>query len=87
MKKYHDKEQMEAEVKKYISIGMPLEEAKRIMEESGFRCSEDWCEPPCLSCLASTPVNFLMVDEISIRLYHEKGVVTGLEVLCYGLGP
>src|SRR5438128_9209704 len=49
MKLHFDNEAMREEVLKYVSIGMPIENAKRIMQDSAFRCEDAWFFGP--SCL------------------------------------
>jgi hypothetical protein len=37
---YYEKLWMEAELSRFISAGMPLDEARKVMENNGFRCEE-----------------------------------------------
>jgi len=97
MKRYFDNAKMEAEVRKYISEGMPVNQAKQIMEDSGFKCEErvSWInKPPALRCTGIYPRSwaerwnaFLMADVIDVYLSHEAGIVKGIEVTCWSDGP
>jgi len=82
-----DKDAMQAEVLKYLSPGMPIENAKRIMEDSGFKCENSLSMgPPAVSCVHASH-HFLMIDEIQVLLYHEAGKLTKIEVDCGTIGP
>jgi hypothetical protein len=89
MKLQFDSEAMRVEVLKYLSIGMPIENAKRIMEDSGFKCHDSWwvADPSCVDCLAVYAAHFMFSDEIRVFVYHEAGHVTDIKVECYSIGP
>jgi len=93
MKLHFDKVAMQAEVLKYVSPGMPVENAKRIMEDSGFACEKSFYEgPACVLCSAVYRGHFFStvesgIDKIHVRLYHESGKVTEIKTECYSVGP
>jgi hypothetical protein len=88
MQLHFDKEEMRAEVLKYLCVGMPVENAKRIMEDSGFECEEsDFDGPSFLRCSAVYKSHLLLGDEIFVDVYHESGVVTDIKVNCHCVGP
>lgn len=96
MQHIFDNEAMREEVLKYLSVGMPIENAVRIMQASGFECKEfDWmgdpkdtpiqCHawgPPIESFLGST----LVGREMFVSLHHEGGKLTKVEVRCQCVG-
>jgi hypothetical protein len=84
-----DKEAMRTEILKYLSIGMPIENAQRIMEDSGFKCQEAWWEGErSLACVAVCRTHHLFFsDEIHVSLYHESGQLASINVDCYSVGP
>ena len=41
MELYLDENAMKAEVLRYVAVGMPIDEAKKVMETHGFKCSCD----------------------------------------------
>lgn len=92
MKLYFDERdntKMEAEVRRFIAEGMPIEQAKQIMEENGFECERrsNWRDkPPHLCCSRVYPHpwkwrlnHLLLADVIDVHLYHEGGTVKGIE--------
>lgn len=85
MKLQFDNQAMREEVLKHVSVGMPIETAKQLMEASGFRCEEGWSS--CLNCLARYKSNFFMSDEIWVLLHHEDGKLSRIEVDCHSVGP
>lgn len=89
MKLHFENEAMRAEILKYLSVGMPIENAKRIMEDSGFKCQEGWFSGPAyLHCSAVYGTHHLLIaDEIRVRLYHEAGKLSGIRVDCHSVGP
>jgi hypothetical protein len=88
MKLYFEEEAMRAEVLKYVSAGMPIDNARRIMEDSGFKCEDNYVRGPgCLSCRAVYDTHFLLADEISVSIEHESGKVIDVKVDCYCVGP
>jgi hypothetical protein len=47
MELHLDEREMAAEVLKYVQMGMPVDDAKRVMEAQGFKCCYDrdrWAE-------------------------------------------
>jgi len=82
---------MRAEVLKYLSPGMPIENARRIMEDSGFKCEDSWDQTPsCLWCSATyAPATLFSwcADIIYVDIHHESGKVTDVTVDCDCLGP
>jgi hypothetical protein len=84
-----DNDAMRFEVLKYLSIGMPIENAKRIMEESGFKCHDSWFEgPSCLNCVAVYRMHHLFIsDQIHVSLFHESGQVSDIKVDCHSESP
>jgi hypothetical protein len=89
MKLRFDNEAMRAEVMKYVSAGMPIENAKRIMEDSGFKCEDSFFTgPPCVRCSAVSGTHgIFLADEVFVLLYHEAGKVTDIKVDCHTVGP
>ncbi len=88
MKLLFNKDAMQAEVSKYLSIGMPIENARRIMEDSGFKCEEEWWGEHCLDCVAVYRTHHLFFsDEIHVSLNHDAGRLTGIVVACFSVGP
>jgi hypothetical protein len=89
MKLVCNNEAMEAEVSKYLSVGMPVENAKRIMEDSGFKCEESHFDgPPHVICSAVLTTQHLSIlDNITVRLYHDAGKVTAIKAECHSVGP
>jgi hypothetical protein len=88
MKIPFDREAMRAEVLKYLSPGMPIANAQRIMEDSGFRCEDCLLvNPPCLRCWTVQAQHFWVADEINVFLDHEDGKLTDIEVDCSSVGP
>jgi hypothetical protein len=52
MKLHFEKDAMRAEVLRYLSPEMPIDNAKRIMEDSGFKCDDSWfAGPQALRCM------------------------------------
>jgi hypothetical protein len=88
MKHHFQQDAMRAEVLKYLSPGMPIENAERIMKDSGFKCEDSWCAgSQVLRCSAVYATHFLMDNEIHVLLYHEAGKLTDVKVDCFSVGP
>jgi hypothetical protein len=88
MKLQLEEDAMRAEVLKYLSPGMPIENAKRIMEDSGFKCEDSWSGGSrVLLCSAVYATHFMMADEINVLLHHESGKLTNVKVDCFSVGP
>lgn len=89
MKLYFDDQEMREELLKYLAIGTPMETAKRIMEESTFKCEEYlFARPSYLHCSAIYRTRSLFfTDEIQVLLYHEAGRLSNIEVHCRSFGP
>jgi hypothetical protein len=88
MKLLNDDNAMRVEVLKYLSPGMPMENAKRIMEDSGFQCEEISTEAASMQCTAVVSINHPFChDEVYVRLGQEAGKLTTVSVKCYGVGP
>lgn len=90
MKLHFDNEAMQAEVLKYLSVGMPVENARRIMEDSGFKCQDSSCftGPAWLHCTAVYGTHGLFIShEIHVILYHESGRISTIEADCHSIGP
>jgi len=88
MKLYFDKEAMEAEVSKYVSPGMPIEEATRIMRDSGFKCKDSPFQTACVKCSVDVGIHHLFyVNQIHVLLYHEAGELTQFKTECFSIGP
>src|SRR5947209_3748717 len=75
MKLYTNEDTMKAEVLKFVSVGMPIDEAQAVMEKKGFKChyGREWFhgEPAQsvfgLICLATTPESsWVFSDEIMV---------------------
>jgi hypothetical protein len=97
MMKVFDRAIMDVEIRKFISEGMPIEEAKQIMEKNGFSCQDvnfnDY-EKPHIGCETSCPRpwrwclnDLIMSDKINVELFYERGVVIEIYTWCYTLGP
>lgn len=89
MKLCFDNATMRMEILKYLSPGMPIENARRIMEDSGFKFEDAFAtSPPCLHCWTVYPNHSLWVsDEIHVDLYHESGKLTEISIDCHSVGP
>ncbi|MBI3824134.1 MAG: hypothetical protein HY289_15810 [Planctomycetes bacterium] len=86
MKLHFDKETMHAEVLKYLSPEMPIENAKRIMEDSGFK-SFLYQETGSVRYSAVYGRGFLSVHEIGVVLSHESGKLKEIKVDCLTISP
>ena len=77
---------MKAEVAQHIPIGTAVEEAKAIMEESGFECSYSigYNESPCLYCIRTRSMGLLVVRQWKVYIYHDGSAVTDI-VASYGV--
>jgi hypothetical protein len=90
VKSHFDNQAMREEVLKHLSIGMPIETAKRIMEDSGFKCENITLlsGPSCVRCLAVFRTHHLFIsDEIQILLYNGGGKLSSIEVDCRSISP
>jgi hypothetical protein len=87
MRLYFDNEAMRAEVLRYLSIGMPIDNAKRIMQDSGFTCKDSQFTTPYLHCSAVYSSGLLISDEIHIFMRDESGRISTIEVDCHSVGP
>ena len=87
MKLVYDEEKMKEEVLHYLSIGMPIANAKRIMKDSGFDCDTFSFSSDCVTCHVYYESHFNTADEIFVRLYHEDGKLTDVQVNCQCIGP
>jgi len=100
MKVCPDTATMKAEIGKFISVGMPVRQAKQIMEVNGFQCHDydDLSDPPSLlrcsaiyhpwSGLLNHPVEFFFcADEILVLLEYQSGTITKVTVDCHYVGP
>jgi hypothetical protein len=91
MKWYFDKEAMKAEILEFIPIGMPLDDAKKVIEKNGFSPSV-WHEKgsQCLLYMASYKGMTLFdwsAQWIWCFLYYEKGSIKKVEVYCVSYAP
>src|SRR5689334_21343042 len=69
MKLQFEEDAMRAEVLKYVTIGMPLEQAKQVMEANGFQCEPWWhdsetSEKHGIRCILQRRRQFMMVTSI-----------------------
>jgi hypothetical protein len=88
MKLRFDDDGMREEVLRYLSAGMPIENAKRIMEDSGFKCENSLLAgSACLHCSTIYRTHLITSDEIDVCLSHESGKVTAIRVDCHSIGP
>jgi hypothetical protein len=96
MRLVYDNDAMSAEVLKYLSVGMPIENAKRVMEANGFECEYSLYagglepsdhETPCLRCRIWFGIHFLVEDDIDVWVYYEAGCVKDVRVDCLSIGP
>jgi len=87
MELHLDDEDMLVEVKRFLSLGMPIDNAKRIMQQNGFQCQERNHGAAQLNCWAVYKTHFLRSDEIHILLSHESGLLNEIKVECYSVGP
>jgi hypothetical protein len=90
-----DDEAMTQEVLRYISLGMPLNSAKIIMEQNDFRCSYRNCSPgerhylSCKGTISQTSTGSAFLRSagcatiVEVRLFYEGGVVTDVQVRHY----
>lgn len=88
MQLHFDNEAMQSEVLKFISVGMPLEEAKRIMLESGFKCDDRYhgSRPNLRFSAVHGTQRLFTSDEIHVFLYHESGKITEIKTDCHTIG-
>jgi len=83
-----DQKAMQAKVLKWVSRGMPIEQARRIMEDKGFRCSEcSYSDLHYLNCIAEIPRDNLQIDTIDIAIYYVSGHVIDVKTICSSTGP
>ena len=85
-----DNEAMSEELKKYLSIDMPIDNAKRILEERGFEFfswSRFWFADQGLHFHITYKQHLLIRDEINVSLYHEGGLLKSVNVTCESIGP
>jgi hypothetical protein len=87
-----DEAAMKAIVQQHIFVGMPVEDAKVIMQAHGFECSfeEHHCwmanedksiTGPCLVCSRYMPNStFVISNEIKVYLLVKEGKITDLRV-------
>jgi hypothetical protein len=89
MKRHFEEDAMRAEILKYLSPGMPIENATRIMEDSGFKCKETFVASSwAVRCVAVHGTHrFWIADEIHVLLYHQAGKLNEIEVDCFSVGP
>jgi hypothetical protein len=92
-----DHDAMQEEVWKYLCVGMPIENARRIMADSGFTVEESAGRPtfsveelpfaePHVTCRATAATHFLTSDEIEVVLFHQSGKLTTIRVYCRSVG-
>lgn len=89
---YFDHEAMEGEVLKFVPVGTPLEQARKIMTDNGFRCEEVNCDLglPYLRCYALyKPATLFdpVAQEIWCQLRYESGAIKKVEVHCVESAP
>jgi hypothetical protein len=89
MKRYFDNQAMREEILNYLALGMPIENAKQIMEASGFQCEDGFLwNPSCLRCVAVYRAHHLFIsDEIHVLFHHDAGKLSGIEVDCHSISP
>src|SRR5271165_5405127 len=88
-----DESSMRSEVLKYVKLGTPIEDAKKIMEQQGFSCSferdhsnRDRVRHPFgLICSIMKPQSswwesLFISHEIRVSILFEAGVVTEINV-------
>jgi len=87
---------MKAEIMRHVTIGMPIEDARCLMEKHGFKIltEQDGLaierdglknKSPCLICSRYMPQKswseeFIHSDEIRVYLFFEQGKVTSVQV-------
>jgi hypothetical protein len=90
----YDEGEMRTELAKHISVGMPLQTARAVMEKSGFECEDlsVW-DLPLLRCTAVYQPwlglfkHPMLADVIEVDLEHEGGKVKKVTVRCWCDGP
>jgi uncharacterized protein YceK len=89
MELHFDNEAMRREVMKHLSIGMPIHNAKEIMQAGGFECEKSfWKQRPGVHCSAVYRTHDLFVrDEIHIYLHEQSGKLSGVDVACRSIAP
>ena len=74
-----------------VPVGTPLAEARKKMEENGFRCSSvqnGETEPVKLQCRIDKSTNWLVTTTWVAELsYDECGLVTDVAIQSSGTGP
>ena len=96
MKLYLDDDAMKAEVLQYVRPGMPVEEARELMEKNGFQCYYGRDKNPlvvamdrefgmfCLLCSRYKQRSWwdrlFLSDEIRVYIVFEQGQVTDIRV-------
>jgi hypothetical protein len=91
IKLYFDNEAMRDEILKYVSIGMPIETAKRIMEDNGFRFADNRFTGLNNHYFSHGHVIYgihrlFVSDEIHVFLEDDGGKLASIEVDCRTAG-
>ena len=82
-----DEKEMQREVEKHISVGMPVENACQILKAHGFTC-DDQKDERRVACHTSESAGWLVTFEARVWLsYDASGTVTQIEASGYGMGP
>lgn len=89
MKHHFDKAAMRDEILKYLSPGMPIENAKRIMTDSGFQfVTHEAKEAERLRFTRHHRQHPVFIsDDIDVELYHRDGTLTEIGVKGWSVGP
>jgi hypothetical protein len=84
---FDDPEAMKQEVLKHISLGMPLDRARVIMQSYGFFC-ENRAAKRELACYAKKKSGALSSSQYRVWIRSdEQGRVSDIQVNCFGEGP
>jgi len=92
---YLDEARMQAEILKHIQVGMPVSDAKKVMERHGFECRVDEASksftpyfdtPTYLRCARIRPQDNpthqgIVLDEIIVHMSIEAGKIKAINVL------
>jgi hypothetical protein len=86
MKLVYDNAGMKEETLRYLSLGMPIDNASRIMKDSGFDCDTYNLEPDRIRCHAVYKAQLMTADEIWVELLQKDGKLIDIQVRCQMIG-
>lgn len=88
MRLSNNTEAMQKEVTRHVSVGMPIEDARRVMKRNGFDCDDRPAERPYLYCSRRNGRSAIILqNEIAVSIYHDQGRVTQVDTRCSSFGP